>query len=247
MKKIAAIGAFLFLLLNANYAQEFRFGFQVSPNFTWMSSDDNRINGNGTNLGLKLGMLGEKYLDDDGRYAIVSGIGFAFNQGGTLQHDIGGNFWPNSELSRPELNNNDNALPDGVNLKYGLQFVEIPFALKMRTQEFGYIRYFVEIPRFVLGINTQAQGDISGEGNVDTEDENINDDVNFFNFSWGIGGGLEYTINDNTALVGGIFFQQGFLDLTDDAGRKALGAGETVAEDSRGTISNITIRIGVMF
>ena len=246
MKKIAAILAFLFIISNVTQAQQFRFGFQVSPTFSWISSDDNKINGNGLNLGLRLGMLGEKYLGEGDTYAFIFGIGFAFNQGGTLKHDTGGNLWPKSDLSDPTLNTGDTPLPDGVNLKYGLQYVEIPFGLKMRTQEFGYIRYFAEIPVFTLGINSQARGAISATG-IEVDKENISEDVNIFNISWGIGGGIEYTINENTALIGGIFFQNGFLDVTDDAGKQYLGAGNIQAEDSKGTLNSLTLRIGVMF
>lgn len=246
MKKIAAFLSFLFLMSNFSNAQEFRFGFQVSPTFSWIASDDNTINGNGSNLGLRLGMMGEKFIGGGDTYALLFGIGFAFNQGGTLKHDTGGNFWTKSDLSDASLNMGDNPLPDGVNLKYGIQYVEIPFGLKMRTQEFGYIRYYAEIPVFTLGIKTRAQGDISGT-NVSAENENIGEDVNLLNFSWGIGGGIEYTINDNTALIGGLFFQNGFMDVTDDGGNKYLGAGSLEKEDSKGSISSLTLRIGVMF
>ena len=241
MKKIVVFAAFLILLQQAAFSQEFRFGFQISPTFSWMSTSNNKINSNGTNLGLRLGMLGEKYFAEN--YAMLFGLGLVFNQGGTLKHDIGGNFWPNSSLSDPTLNDSDDALPDGINLKYGLQYVELPFALKMRTQEFGYIRYFFEIPRITLGINTQSRGAITG-GGIDTEKEDISDDVVFFNTSWGIGGGLEYSVNESTALVGGIFYQQGFADVTKD---KNAVQSDGTAENSKGTIKSITIRIGVMF
>ena len=41
-------------------------------------------------------VIGEKYFAEN--YAFSFGIGFAFNQGGTLKHDVGGNLWPNSQL-----------------------------------------------------------------------------------------------------------------------------------------------------
>ncbi|MEM9920129.1 MAG: outer membrane beta-barrel protein [Bacteroidota bacterium] len=247
MKKIVFVASFLILAVLNGQAQDFRFGFQLSPTFSWMNSDDNKINGNGTNLGLRLGMLGEKYFREN--YALLFGIGFAFNQGGTLKHEVGGNLWPNSNLSEEFLNGMDDALPNGVNLKYGLQYIELPFALKMRTNEFGYMRGFFEIPRLTLGINTQARGAINGIG-VDVEKEKIEKDVNFLNISWGIGGGIEYQLGDNTSLVGGLFFQQGFLDVTKDKNTVRFDSTERVNEgsdNSKGTISSITLRLGLMF
>lgn len=240
MKKIVSTFVFLCLFFSAIQAQDFRFGFQTSPTFSWITSDDTRINGNGTNLGFRLGMLGETYFREN--YAFLFGIGFAFNQGGTLQHDMGGNFWPNSELSDPLFNDGNNALADGVNLKYGLQYIELPFALKLKTAEFGYMQGFFEIPRITLGFNTQARGAIESE--ISTEKEKIEKDVNLLSISWGVGGGLEYNLNENTALVGGIFYQQGFLDVTKD---KNAVKSDGSAEDSKARIGSITIRIGVMF
>ena len=239
MKKIVAAIAFLCCLSWSAQAQgEFRFGFQISPTFSWITTDDNQIDNNSSNLGLRLGMLGEKFFQE--KYSILFGIGFAFNQGGTLRHTEGGNFWPNSDLSDPIYRN----LPSGVNLKYSLQYIELPFALKMRTNEFGYMRAFFEIPRITIGMNTQARGDISSSNIENTSQETIEDDVNFFNLSWGLGGGVEYNVSDNTALVGGIFYQHGFLDVTKDK-NAVKSSGES--EDSRGTIRGITIRLGVMF
>ena len=86
MKKIAAITAFIALFQGLTFAQtisgrDIRLGFQVSPMFSTMNTSDNKINGNGANLGMKLGMLSEMYFREN--YAFLVGIGFAFNTGGT--------------------------------------------------------------------------------------------------------------------------------------------------------------------
>jgi len=244
MKKIVLLITFFSLMTTIGFSQldldfdkELRLGFQLSPSFSWMSTDDNLINGNGINLGLKLGMIGEYYFREN--YAIVSGITLAFNQGGTLRHEIGGDLWPNSELSDLSLH----TLPDGVNLKYHIQYLEIPFGIKLRTKEFGYLRYFAEIPIFSLGFKLQARGDVQGT-TFDSERENITEDVNLFNLTWGFGGGVQYTLSESTALVGGIIYRQGFTDVTDNSGIKTDG---TTREDSKGVIQSLTIRLGFLF
>ena len=157
MKKIVALAVFLSALTMILHAQEdIRFGFQISPTFSWMNTSTNRINPSGTNLGLKLGMIGEFYFREN--YAFVSGIGFGFNHGGTLQHELGGRYWTKSELSSAL-----DTLPDGVKLKYGIQYVEIPIGLKLRTREFGYLRYYID-PAITLGFKTQGKGKIEGVG-----------------------------------------------------------------------------------
>lgn len=253
MKKIAA-AIFFFIFLNTTiFAQEpyqnFRFGIQFSPTLTWMTSSDKKINGNGTVTGLKLGVIGERYFAEN--YAFMFGLGFAFSQGGVLKHDIGGNLWPNSPLSS-DVYQTGPAMPDGVNLKYGLQYVEIPFGLRLRSQEFGYIRYFAEIPVFTLGFITQAKGAVEGT-DMDTEKEDIRKDVNNFAFSWGLGGGIEYNLGSQTSLVAGIYYQSYTTDVTENDGLKYTQRDQdglpvtTASESSKGQIRGITFRLGVMF
>jgi hypothetical protein len=247
MKKIVVLTAFLSFLYSQAFSQgDFRFGFQFSPTITWLNAtDDNRINGNGVAFGgPKLGMVGEKYFREN--YAITFGLGFAFNQGGKLKHDFGGDLWKNSSLS----NSIYHELPDGVNLRYSLQYVEIPFGLKMKTQEFGYIRYYAELPIFTLGILTQAQGAVDGT-DMDTEKENIREDVNLFGFSWGLGAGIEYSIGPNSALIGGIYYQNLVTDVTKNGLRRGPDSdpmdAPTIKEDAKTILQGLTFRFGVMF
>ena len=181
----------------------------------------------------------------------------AFGKGGTLQHEHGGNYWPNSELSDDRLNTGDKPLPDGVKLRYRLQYIEIPLAIKLRTEEKGYLRYYAELPILTLGMNTQARGDIEG-GDVNVEKENISKDVSFFNFQLGLGGGIEYSISPSTSLVAGLYLHTGLNDITKDDGITAEDNADQAPsnpnddylfspEDSRGRLSNVTLRVAIMF
>lgn len=239
MKKLIPLFAFSLMLATLTYGQDIRFGFQLSPSFSWMSTNTNKVNRSGTNLGLKLGMLSEYYFREN--YAFVSGIGFAFNYGGTLLHEFGGNYWTKSDLSA-----NLQELPRDAKLKYGIQYVEIPAMLKMRTREFGYLRYFLE-PGITFGFKTQARGSIKATGvGDDAEKINIRREVNGLNLSWGVGGGVEYSLSENTSLVGGLGFQIGFTDATDDNGTVFADNGPR-KEDSKGTVSAIVLKIAIMF
>ena len=239
MKKIVAIAAFLSLSLSIMAQDDLRFGFQLSPSFSWMNTNTSKINPSGTNLGLKLGMTGEYYFREN--YAFTSGIGFYFNNGGTLLHDFGGSYWPNSDLP-----SSLDSLPNNVKLKYSIQYLEIPAGLKLRTREFGYLRYFME-PAITIGLKTQARGTIEGTGVKSDEKYNIRREVNSLNLAWGITAGVEYSISDNTSLVGGLGFQVGFTDATDDKGQVFDPERGTVREKSKGTNNSITIRLGILF
>ncbi len=242
MKKTIQFFSLLFLLsaFNLKAQTDFKFGFQASPSFSWMSSSDNKINSNGTNLGMKFGLVAEYYFAPN--YGVVTGAGFAFNQGGTLLHDVGGDLWKESDLSNTDFHD----LPAGVKLKYNLQYIEIPMGFKMRTGEFGYLRYFAELPILTLGILTQARGNIEGTGRM-AEKEDIKKDVTPINLAIGFGGGVEYTINENTSLVGGIYYHNGFIDMTSNKAEKIDADLNKKVDDSKGVVKNITLKIGVIF
>ena len=252
MKKNVLIVFAFFLGFNLSYgqsefdAENLRFGFQMSPTFSWMSANTTRINPSGTNLGLKLGMLAEYYFTGDSRYAFTTGLGFSFNSGGTLLHEFGGSYWTRSDLP-PRLD----TLPDNVKLKYGIQYLEIPVGLKMRfaPETSRDIAYFIE-PALTIGFKTQARGEITGTGVGELDEKiNIRQEVNALNLSLGIGAGIEYQLSGNMSLIGGLAFQSGFTDATDDSGKvindpnKPDGA----QEDSKGVVNNLIVRIGLLF
>ena len=236
MKKIVAIAAFFVLAQGICLSQrmsqsELRLGFQVSPAFSSMGTDDNRINGNGTNLGLKLGMRGEIYFREN--YAFLIGLGFHFNSGGTLRHEGISDTWQRSELPAGVLR----PFPGGTNLKYNLQYVEIPFGLKFRTKEFGYLRYYAEVPVITLGFKSQARGAIEYPS-LKEEKIDIKKEVIGLSLAWGLGGGVEYSVSESTAIIGGIGFQRIFTDVTKDYKPDVK---------SKAYINSFILHLGVMF
>ena len=85
MKKIAVFLFFAAFLIGKTDAQNrLRFGVQASPSWSWLSTNDNKLEGVSSNWGVKLGVLGEYYFAEN--YAIASGLGFGFNQGGSIQN-----------------------------------------------------------------------------------------------------------------------------------------------------------------
>jgi len=233
MKKLAIF--LLFSLVCTVFAQaqnKFRIGIQASPALSWLSTDNKNINGNGANLGFKFGALVEYDIAEN--YSFIGGANLAFNHGGTLKYNNGGLYWPSVT--------SDN-LPDGVNLKYNLQYVEIPMGIKMRTNEFGLFRFYAELPVFTLGFATKRIGDIKSAGNSNREKENIKKEVKGFTVSWGFGIGTEYDLSSTTKLVGGFAFQKSFVDLTENSGK----IGGTVTDDSKAAMGALALKIGVIF
>lgn len=247
MKKIASIFCFLFLVSNLASAQDapgFRFGFQASPTWSWMRTNDKKLEGVGSNWGLKLGALGEYYFAPN--YAFITGLGFGFNQGGNIQ--VGyemASLWDNSNLSEERFK----VVERDAKLHYRLNYVEIPFGLKMRggSNEDARFKFYAEVPVFTIGFVSRAQGDIRGSQDKNTEDEDIRDDVKGLSLSWGLGGGIEYEFASSATLVTGITFQQQFTDVT-GKGMVQKAAGEPfITEKAKGTIGLISIKTSVFF
>jgi hypothetical protein len=236
-------------------SENLRLGFQISPTISSLKSSDAGIQTKGANLGLILGAMGEYYLSD--KIAITGGLNLSFHQGGKIIHEIGGNFFTNSELSDDVLNTGDMPLPNGVKLNYSLQTLEIPFGMKIRTRELGYFRIFAELPTLNFIFVTQARANIEGAG-VNVEKENIKKDVSFANFYLGAGIGGEYAISESTSFVFGIYYNGSVIDVTDNDAYKAFPnpndrPGDPTddyfrqEEDSKGSISRFTIKLGLLF
>ncbi len=242
MKKIFFITSFCLASLLSVAQNDIQFGFELSPTISWLTTDNSKINPNGSNLGLKLGMIGEYFFREN--YSFVTGIGFHFNAGGRLFYEETIDtisIWADADIP------GDNIYEGGSDFKYSLQYVEIPIGLKLRTREFGYLRYYVD-PRITLGFNTQGKGNILSDAAIDKEEDfNIQSSVNLINLSWGIGAGVEYIISENTAIIGGIAFQTGFTDLTKDKNTLIKVNGKESEEDSKGRLNSIILRFGIMF
>ena len=108
---------------------------------------------------------------------------------------------------------------------YRLKYIEVPFALKLITNEFHRSRYYGQ-----FGLYTQY--------NIKTNDGNdksMNSEVNFFDMGYQLGGGMEYSLGGDTYLMLGLLYGGGFMDVTDN-----------VRKD-KATLNRFTFQFGVIF
>lgn len=218
-------------------SENLRFGFKTSPHLSWITTDDKSIQTSTYMPGLTLGTIAEIYLSEN--YILTSGIGLTFAHGGSLIHEKGGRLLPDSELSEMVYD----SLPANSKIRYNIQYLEIPFGFRMRSKEFGRFRLTFEAPIITFGIKIKARSAIDAPGLPETEDENINSEVNILNMSYGLAAGTEYTITENISLLLALEYKQGFLDVTKDHGIRSDGS----REDSKGTIGHFAIKAGILF
>ena len=107
MKKIITILLITTCFVGQSIAQadlgNLRLGIQTTPTTTWMSTNDNQIEGDGTNLGFNLGFMAEYSFAEN--YSFATGASILFNQGGGLNYGYDGNFLPRTAADRLSTSN----------------------------------------------------------------------------------------------------------------------------------------------
>ncbi len=222
-----------------------RIGAYTGPTFTWMNSVDNSINSNGTNLGLQIGVQSEINFGASENYAFTIGLRFAFNQGGTLRHLNGGNYLPNAEDLPAMLRTGDSPLPPNVDIKYSVNYFEVPLSFKFYTKEYGYWRYFAELPILSLGFRTKATGDVTATG-ISEEGARINEDMRLFSANLGLGFGGSFGLNEANAITIGLYYSHSLLNIKRNDGYKFVD-GARVRDDNKVNMSVLHLRLGFVF
>ena len=207
MKKLSYIFTFLLFSLSI-HAQDyptFSPGIDFSPNLAWVSAQAN-TNYNAASDNVKFGYSIGVTLD----YMAKETYGFA------------------TEFRIQTLNlgyklSEGNSTRD---FKASYQYVEIPLALKMRTVEFGYTRFFAKAG-VDLSVRTKSGAavtyytyDPNGKviSTVSSGTANINALSTPVNLGLLIGMGFEYTLAGSTSLVAGLTYHYGVLDIYKDSG-----------------------------
>jgi hypothetical protein len=213
--------------------QKFKGGIMINPLLVWGNAnvDDptqNSVESKGLTLGFAYGLIGEYFFNNN--------YGLSMN------------------LRTSSFKTEFNYTPvNGQNLsidrKINLQYIELPFCLKMRTNEVGYMKYFAQIglePAVKIGANLVADtlhnGVITGTKTLN----NVTENVNLFMLYSVIGVGVEYNLGGTTNLVGSITWNNGFTNVWDKAidSPKAI---PPVYSNFNSPVSNISLNIGVLF
>ncbi|MDA3781377.1 MAG: porin family protein, partial [Bacteroidales bacterium] len=171
-----------------------------------------------TKFGFNIGLSVDNYFAAN--YAFSTGISIN-NVGGSLSFD------DKKYISIHDIND---SLDAGSTLEYNLQYINVPLGLKLKTNEIGYISFYTN-----LGLNTGIRIKSTGTSEPNSIDkENINDEINLFNLGYYIGGGIEYSLGGNSAITAGLTYTNGFMDITKPDNNKV-------------TLSNVALRVGVLF
>ncbi len=220
MKRIVSFIVFI-LIGAAGFAQSpFQLSFTASPSVNWMSPEGQGVQNNKSKMGYEFGVNGDFYFDQEMRYAFTTGL-MVSQTGGELTYNIDGD----------TFGFGGQVFNSGTSIRYRLQYIEIPYALKMRTKQFYRWNYW-GLFGLSSSINISAKGD-SSDKQLDKND--IGKEVKLFNTALNIGIGGEYDLGERNALVLGLIYKDGLMDIT----KSSLG-GKT-------TVNSLTFKLSFVF
>jgi len=212
---------YLFILIlfcfTSSLSAQNQYAFTVfgEPQVSWMSPDSKDVESDGSQICFNAGFNFDNFFAE--RYAYSTGISINNIKGKLHYKD-------SKMISAKDTTYN---ITDAV-VNYNLQYLDIPLGLKFKTIEIGYTSFFTHLG-LNAALNIKSNADLPG-----SKDVNVSEEVNWYNLSYYIGAGIEYSIGGSTALVGGITYKNGFLDVTKNNNNKV-------------TIGNVSLRLGILF
>jgi hypothetical protein len=186
--------------------QTMGFGIHADPVISWFSSDVKETKSNGPRAGFNFGLTFNKYFSPN--YSFSTGLSL-INAGGSLT---------STDTTKMKFSNFIATVLPAKPVIYKIQYLSIPIGLKLQTNQIGYITFFTDLgidPKIVIG----GKADIPS---LNISGENAKDELRFFNLSYHITAGIEYSLGGTTALVTGLSFDNNFLDITKDNGAQPI-------------------------
>lgn len=228
-----------------------RFGAYLAPNVSWMhptaAKSDNglyNVESQGSKVGFTYGLMGEYYFARN--YAVVTGLQVNSTGGKMLATRIDQQTTPGSAQVQKAM------------FDYRLQFLEVPLALKLRTDDINGFKFFGQLG-ISVGFNIGKKADYEVTYFDTTTKVAIGDRVKLTGglgsiapimLAMNIGAGAEYPINRKLTAYVGLFFVNGFTpDATDPSkyDTETLGYGTSKFQDGKTRLNNFALRVGLFF
>ncbi|MEN8226518.1 MAG: porin family protein [Bacteroidota bacterium] len=205
-------------ILTTQGQSQMKFSVHADPQFAWFSSDEEEVTPDGSIFHIQTGIQMDLFFDKN--YAFTLGFGIN-NMGGNLLYSDSTKFISKEDTIF--------ATP-GQTVKHNLQYFDIPFGLKLKTEELGYATFFLEI-----GFNPMININASATTKDDSFDkENIREDTHLFNLGYHTGIGVEYRLGGSTSAIGGVRWTSGLTDVSSN-------------DKAKITMNAISFHLGILF
>ncbi|QHS61210.1 porin family protein [Chitinophaga agri] len=199
MRKVI-LTAFLFgsaLVANAQDGKKVRLGFKLDPTIFWLQPQESGVERNSSRFGVSFGLMTDFLLDEDGRYAIASGLQIS-TAGSTLKYEAGKGLDAYKQA------------PTEYKLK--TTYVEVPFALKLKTDVENVAAFWGQFGTY-LGVPVRSRANVVGL-NVNEDKVNVLRNIMPVNIGLQVGAGVEYPLGDKLTGLVGLTYRNGFIDAT---------------------------------
>lgn len=199
---------FLLLLTGQLFAQEagspyygFRLGLTAHPTLGWVKPDVGKTDG--VALGFAYGLMADFNFADN--YSFATGLTITTING------------KSTEIGPTPMVVGAQAVAE--ELRYRMQYIEVPLTLKLKTNKIGDLRWYGQFGLsndFNIGakLNVERTGEQIKKG-IDNSDY-----TRFYRAGLIVGGGAEYDLDDRTSLAIGLTFNNGFTNIVKDGDRK---------------------------
>ncbi len=201
--------------------RKIRIGFKADPTITWLGPKESFVTKDGSKFGFSYGFVLDFIIDPN--YAIATGLQIAH---------VGGKIKTKNDIGLFE----EGLSPQENTYNLNLQYVEIPVALKLKTNPINNLTYWGQFGTY-LGINIGARLNGSVDGKTEFKKEKVTSDIQPINAGLLLGAGVEYPLNDKTTLSVGLGFQNGFVDVTKNS----------KWNDGKVILNNLALRASVYF
>lgn len=202
-----------------------RFGLHASPNLSYIQSNDPEAESS-AKVKFAFGLMIEYNFAPN--YSFSTGVDYIF-RGGDLTLPV-------------EVEENPSVIVNRMGT-YQAGMVQIPLYLKMRTKEFGYMRYFAEFGgRLGFPVDQLTEFEDSAPGYEVQGDALEKNYINPIDVMFSIGLGGEYNLGGNTSLVAGLYYNRSLADNIKTSG------GTLGTEKKYGyRFDYVNLKVGVLF
>lgn len=228
-----------FTTLSAQY-KPFQLGLKASPTIGWFNASDVGIKGGSAHMGFLGGFIAEINFTEN--YMILTGLNYHYTKG-RLTFD---RYYP--KTSTPSIY--DLKLCS-VEQTVAFQYVEIPLAVKLRTNQFGRFRFYGNV-----GLNTAFRFSARADSKYTLKDdpigiaetkeflkEDVRKDYYLVRESLLIGGGVDFSIDESSYVSAGINFNTSLNNLVK---AKYIAEGN-VEKKIKATYSYVEIQLAFVF
>lgn len=234
---------------------KFRFGLKVAPSVAWLGPDKTKFNDLGVeNGGAKVkfgyGLITEFILAKN--YSFLTGVEVNYAGGAINYKDAHSVYYKLNDSTALYLKSRE----------YKQQYITIPLALKLKTNEIGYMTYFGQIG---VDASFKIKGRANDEGTLYSADStgawtvmgiehsenevDIMKQVQLFRIALNVGVGVEWNIAGNTSLLFAVNYNNGFTNYfynkTKDENKLKDNTGEKLEE--KASSNYVALTVGVLF